>query len=88
MELCYTVHYSEARFCAVGPLCEYKSNAEATAVLMKCDSDLSEYEGTLTSPDSKCGDDTTKNVFTWKPDENTPKLVYYQVRICVVCVCS
>ena len=63
----------------VGPLCEYSTNPEASAMAMDCSSVLSDYEKLLTPPDPSCGDNANNNMFTWTPDENTPNTVFYQV---------
>ena len=64
----------------MGTLCEYDSNIMAEALEDNCASQLCHYEAALTPPD--CDESaTTANYFTWTPNDTTPDLVYYQVRI-------
>ena len=45
---------------------------------MNCDSNLQDYLDTLSV--SCQGDESEAAILTWTPDENTPDVVYYQVR--------
>ena len=46
---------------------------------MNCDSNLQDYLDTLNV--SCQGNESEAAILTWTPDENTPDVVYYQVRI-------
>ena len=52
--------------------------AQSASVAVDCDSTLQQYLDTLNV--SCQGDESEAAILTWTPDENTPDVVYYQVR--------
>ena len=72
----------------VGPLCSINETAESTTILSNCTETLTDYQNALANSDQSCGSNL-RNILVWRPDENTPNLVHYQVCVYVcVCVCA
>lgn len=59
---------------AVGPLCEYNENSAAETVRQTCGS----YSDYFNSLNFTCQRGEPGKLI-WRPDDNTPDLVYYQV---------
>ena len=71
--------YSCLLMLPAGRLCEHVETDSSAAVAEDCDSELQQYLDTL---DVTCqGDESDAAILQWTPDDNTPNLVYYQVRI-------
>ena len=63
-------------FTAVGPLCELSDTAQSEGIRQSCGS----YDDYISNLSSTCqGGDPGELV--WTPDDSTPDLVYYQVKI-------
>ena len=78
----YTCSFSQSIPCicynAAGRHCAHEETAQSESVAMDCNSNLQDYLDTLTV--SCQGDESEAAILTWTPDENTPDVVYYQVR--------
>ena len=61
-----------------GRHCAHKETSGSASVAEDCDSTLQDYLDTLSV--SCQGDESEAAILTWTPDENTPDVVYYQVR--------
>ena len=70
--------YIEYFICIAGRYCTHEETAGSASVAEDCDSTLQNYLDTLSV--SCEGDESEAAVLTWTPDENTPDVVYYQVR--------
>ena len=73
----YVVH-SYANFNLAGRYCSHEETAESESVALDCNSTLRDYLDTLNV--SCVGAESDAAILTWTPDENTPDIVYYQVR--------
>ena len=60
---------------SVGPLCELMETAKSGIIRQTCDT----YDNYIGSLNLMCVSGTP-GTLVWTPDENTPDLVYYQVR--------
>ena len=67
-------------FNSAGRYCSHEETAGSESVALDCDSTLQDYLDTLSV--SCEGDESDAAILTWTPDENTPDVVYYQVRKC------
>ena len=72
--------HSYANFNLAGRYCSHEETAGSESVAMDCDSTLQDYLDTLSV--SCVGAESDTAILTWTPDENTPDVVYYQVRKC------
>ena len=71
-------YLSKILFLLAGRHCAHEETAGSESVALDCDSTLQDY---LDSLNVSCvGDDSDVAILTWTPDENTPDVVYYQVR--------
>ena len=66
----------------VGRLCELSESQEARTIREACGS-FTSYEAALMETGLTCASGEA-GVLTWTPDENTPDVVYYQVRISIL----
>ena len=70
--------YYEMKIFTAGRYCSHVETASSGAVAEDCDRNLQDYLDTLTV---NCeGEESEAAILTWTPDENTPDVVYYQVR--------
>ena len=63
-------------FYTVGRFCEKRETPEATNTLESC-GDVTDYQNTLNLECNPVGEPGT---LVWKPDSNTPDIVFYQVK--------
>ena len=64
-------------FNPAGRYCAHEETDESASVAENCDSTLQEYLDTL---NVTCQDEGEAAILKWTPDENTPDVVYYQVK--------
>ena len=62
-----------------GRHCQHLETSSSGDVATNCSSRLDDYLNTLTV--SCQGDESEAAILTWTPDDNTPDLVYYQVKL-------
>jgi len=68
-----------------GRHCQHVETSSSGDAATDCDSTLEDYLNTLTV--SCEGDESEAVTLTWTPDDNTPDLVYYQVKpVKVLCM--
>ena len=63
---------------SAGRHCEHEETDRSESVALNCGSTLQDYLDTLSV--TCVGDESDAAILTWTPDENTPDVVYYQVR--------
>ena len=74
----YRLWYINFNVCLAGRYCAYEETAQSKSIAMDCNSSLQDYLDTLSV--SCQGDESEAAILTWTPNENTPDVVYYQVR--------
>ena len=64
---------------SAGRHCQHVETSSSGGVATSCSSNLEDYLNTL---NVSCeGDESEAAILTWTPDDNTPDLVYYQVKL-------